>query len=89
MFKTSHPYKIISRTSHKNLYNTKTTHRSKLKKICTAGFSDIYTKDYSGYFKDIKDYIFLNGEKYCPQDISSLNIFSFQQKTIKHTKYIR
>ena len=24
----------------------------------TAGFSDIYTQDSSGYFKDIKDYIF-------------------------------
>ena len=29
----------------------------------TAGFADIYTQDYSGYFKDIKDYIYLNGEK--------------------------
>ena len=29
----------------------------------TAGFSDIYAQDYSGYFKDMKDYIFLNGEK--------------------------
>ena len=29
----------------------------------TAGFSDIYTQEYSGYFKDIKDYIYLNGEK--------------------------
>ena len=27
----------------------------------TAGFADIYTQDYSGYFKDIKDYIYLNG----------------------------
>ena len=36
----------------------------------TAGFADIYTQDYSGYFKDIKDYIYLNGEKYRPQDIS-------------------
>ena len=43
----------------------------------TAGFADIYTQDYSGYFKDIKDYIYLNGEKYCPQDISPINIFSF------------
>ena len=43
----------------------------------TAGFSDIYTQDYSGYFKDIKDYIYLNGEKYRPQDILPLNIFSF------------
>ena len=41
----------------------------------TAGFADIYTQDYSGYFKDIKDYIYLNGEKYRPQDISHLNIF--------------
>ena len=43
----------------------------------TAGFSDIYAQDYSGYFKDIKDYIYLNGEKYRPQDISPINIFSF------------
>ena len=43
----------------------------------TAGFSDIYAQDYSGYFKDIKDYLYLNGEKYRPQDISPKNIFSF------------
>ena len=43
----------------------------------TAGFADIYTQDYSGYFKDIKDYIYLNDEKYRPQDISPINIFSF------------
>ena len=29
----------------------------------TAGFSDIYAQGYSGYFKDIKDYVYLNGEK--------------------------
>ena len=39
----------------------------KLAKI--AGFADIYTQDYSGYFNDFKDYIYLNGEKYRPQDI--------------------
>ena len=27
----------------------------------TAGFADIYTQDYSGCFKDNKDYIYLNG----------------------------
>ena len=43
----------------------------------TAGISDIHAQDYSGYFKDIKDYIDLNGEKYRPQDISPINIFSF------------
>ena len=43
----------------------------------TAGFADIYTQDYSGYFKDIKDHIYLNGEKHRPQDISPINIFSF------------
>ena len=42
----------------------------------TAGFSDIYAQDYSGYFKDIKDYICLNDEKYRRQDISPINIFS-------------
>ena len=25
----------------------------------TAGFADIYTQDYSGYLKDIKDYIYI------------------------------
>ena len=43
----------------------------------TAGFSDICAQDYSGYFKDNKDYIYLNGEKYRPQDISPINVFSF------------
>ena len=43
----------------------------------TAGFSDIYSQDYSGYFKEKKDYIYLNGKKYRPQDISPMNIFSF------------
>ena len=42
-----------------------------------AGFSDIYAQDYCGYFKDIKDHVYLNGEKYRPQDISPINIFSF------------
>ena len=49
-----------------------------LRKIAEfAGFSDIYTQDYSGFFKKIKDYIYLNGEKYRPQDISPINSFSF------------
>ena len=37
-----------------------------------AGFSDIYAQDYSGYSKDLKDNIYLNGEKYRPQDISPI-----------------
>ena len=41
----------------------------------TAGFSDIYAQDYNGYFKDIKDYYCLNGEKFRPQDISPIFIF--------------
>ena len=43
----------------------------------TAGFSDVYAQEYSGYFKDIKDFMYLNGEKYSPQDISPINISSF------------
>ena len=43
----------------------------------TAGFVDIYTQGYSGYFKDIKDYIYLNSEKYRPQDISPHEYFQF------------
>ena len=42
-----------------------------------AGFSDIYAQDYSGYFKDVKDYIYLNGEKYRPKDVSPINIFRY------------
>ena len=36
-----------------------------LKLAETSGFSDIWAQDYSGYFEDIKDYIYiyLNGEK--------------------------
>ena len=43
----------------------------------TAGFSDIYAQDYSGYFKDKKDWIYLIGEQYNPQDISPINNFCF------------
>ena len=43
----------------------------------TAGLSNIYAQDYSGYFKNIKDYIYLNVEKYRPKDISPIKIFSF------------
>ena len=39
--------------------------------------ADIYTQDYSGYFKVIKYYIYLNGENYRPHDMSPINIFSF------------
>ena len=55
----------------------KSTDQNLRKLAETAGFSDIYAQDYSGYFKDIKDYIYLNGEKYSPQDISPINMFSF------------
>ena len=52
--------------------------KQNLRKLAeTAGFSEIYAQDYSGYFKDIKDYIYLNGEKYRPQDISPNKFFSF------------
>ena len=47
------------------------------KLVKTAGFSDIYRQDYSGNFKDIKDYIYSNGGKFKPQDLSLINIFSF------------
>ena len=43
----------------------------------TAGFPEIYEQDYNVYLKDIKDYIYFNGEKYIPQDISTINIFNF------------
>ena len=43
----------------------------------TAGFSDIYAQDYNGFLKDVKDYIYPNGGKYRPQDLSPINIFVF------------
>ena len=52
-------------------------HQNLRKRAETAGFSDIYTQYFSGFGKDINDYIYLNGENYRPQDISSSNIFSF------------
>ena len=55
----------------------------------TAGFADIYTQDYSGYFKDIKDYIYLNGEKYRPRDISTINIFSFVTLKKQNSSFFR
>ena len=36
--------------------------QNRRKIVETAGFSVIYAQDYSGYFKDIKDYIYLKGE---------------------------
>ena len=42
----------------------------------TAAFSDVYRQEYSGYFKDIKDYIYINiyinGEKYRPHALACL-----------------
>ena len=51
-----------------------------LKLAETAGFSDIYAQDYSGYFKDIKGYFYLNGEKYRPQDISPISFVNLKNE---------
>ena len=42
----------------------------------TAGFSDIYAQDYSGYFKDYKDYFF-KWQKISTTGYTTTNIFSF------------
>ena len=44
----------------------------------TASFSDLYRQGYGGSLKyiSLKDNIYLNGEKYRPQSISTHNIFS-------------
>ena len=42
----------------------------------TAGFSEIYEQDYSGYFKDKKEYIYLNGEN-TDKMYPPINIFGF------------
>ena len=69
----------ISRIPYKNGYKKRQFSDQKLRKLAdTAGFSDIYAQDYSGYFKDIKHYIYSNGEKHHPQDISFINIFSYE-----------
>ena len=57
----------------------------------TAEFLDFYTQDYSGYFKNNKDYIYLNGEKYRPQDISPIKssyIFTLNILDKKHDHII-
>ena len=61
-------------------------HLRKLAK--TTGYSDIYELDYSGHFKDIKDYIYLNGGKYRPQDISPISIFSFVNLKNDHLEFL-
>ena len=49
-----------------------------LRKIAeTAGFSDIYAQDYSGYFEDNEDYIYLIGKKNRPQYMSPIKSFNF------------
>ena len=46
----------------------------KLRKLAeTEGFSNFYKQDDCGYFKQIRDYIFINGEKYRLQDLSPIN----------------
>ena len=42
----------------------------------TAGFSDTYAEDLAVFFFNLKDCFHLNGEKYRPQNISPINIFS-------------
>ena len=44
----------------------------------TSGFSDIYAQDYSGSFKNFKDYIYLNDKTYRPQVTSPIKSFSFE-----------
>ena len=64
----------------------------------TAGFADIYTQDYSGYFKDITDYIYLNVGNYKCSTYSVSRIFGIfsssikknnKHKIIHKTKHIR
>ena len=43
----------------------------------TAVSSDIFRQDYSVYFNDMNDQIYLNAENHRPQYISPINIFSF------------
>ena len=62
-------------TPYKKGHNPKTLHRSKLKE--TGGFPNIHAKDYSGYIKDIKNHIYLNGKNYRQEDISPFNVFNF------------
>ena len=52
---------------HMNIIQSQSIDHNFRNRSETAGFSDIYAQDYSGYFKNIKDYICLSGEKYHPQ----------------------
>ena len=70
-YTTSYSYTTISGTTNTNGHHTTTIDRSKFKKTCrNRRIFRFYKQDYSGYIKDIKDYIYLNGGKYRPQDIS-------------------
>ena len=50
-------------------------HQNLRKLAETSGFPDIYAQDYSKYCKYIKDYRYLNGEKYRPQNFSLIKFF--------------
>ena len=43
----------------------------------TADFSDNYKPEYSGYFNEIRDYIYLNAEIYRAVHIPRIDMFSF------------
>ena len=55
----------------------------------TAGFADIYNQDYSGYFRDIKDYIYLNGAKIQTTRYCTHNYFQFCHLKKRDTRFSR
>ena len=70
---------IRTQQFHELLTQMDTTQRQlidqNLQKVAeTAVFSDIYAQDYSGDFKDNKDYVYPNGEIYRLQNISKRRV---------------
>ena len=63
--------------SKKNTIQSQSIDQNLQKIAATAGFSNIYTQGYIGFFKDINDYIYLNRENIVRKKISSNNFFSF------------
>ena len=81
--------KAIARNPNINLQSIGIHSRSDIQHhIRTQQFQELLAKmdtiqrqsidqEYSGFFNDIKDCIYLNGNKYQPQDISPIIIFCF------------
>ena len=55
----------------------------------TAGFSDIYGQDFSGYLEVIKQYICINGEKKCLNSAPTYNTCAIGTQVNKRASVAR